>query len=216
MGVRNGFFVHMTHITPGDAATQEAWVALGFGRGNTCAVRDTAPVEDAVATNIEIHQAGPEDLSVVMGLNDSLYMYHSQSPIFWPFLQEPQPAEREYQRSILSDSANAHFIAYDGGRPIGMQTFMRPGFIPETVEPGGNVYLYQGVVETDVRGGGVGTALLAHSMEWARAQGDQMCTLHFASANPSGAPFWLGHGFVPAEYAMIRHVDERVAWASPR
>lgn len=212
--VRNGFFVHMGHITPGDAELQEAWVALGFGRGNTCAVRDTSPVTGAVPAKVEIHQASAEDLAVVMALNDSLFAYHSQSPIFWPFLEEPKSAEREYQRSILADPSNAHFIAYEAGQPVGMQTFMRPGFTPDTVEQVGNVYLYQGVVEQDARSGGIGTALLSHSMDWARTQELDKCTLHFASANPSGAPFWLGHGFVPVEYAMTRHVDERVAWAN--
>jgi GNAT superfamily N-acetyltransferase len=212
--VRNGFFVHMSHITPGDAALQEAWVALGFGRGNTCAVRDTSPVMGATPAKIEIHQASPEDLGVVMGLNDALYAFHSESPIFWPFLEEPKAAEREYQRSILADPSNAHFVAYEGGEPVGMQTFMRPGFTPEIVEQQGNVYLYQGIVEKGARSGGIGTALLSHSMEWARSEGLDKCTLHFASANPSGAPFWLGHGFAPVEYAMMRHVDERVAWAN--
>jgi GNAT superfamily N-acetyltransferase len=212
--VRNGFFVHMTHITPADPAVQEAWVSLGFGRGNTCAVRDTSPVVGAEPAKVEIHQASGEDLGVIMALNDSLYAFHSESPIFWPFLEEPKAAEREYQRGILAHPANAHFVAYDGGEPVGMQTFMRPGFIPDGVEQDRNVYLYQGVVEKDARSGGIGTALLSHSMDWAREQGHDKCTLHFASANPSGAPFWLGHGFRPVEYAMIRHVDERVAWAN--
>jgi hypothetical protein len=51
-------------------------------------------------------------------------------------------------------------------------------------------------------------------MAWARKQGHRWCTLHFASGNPSGAPFWLGHGFIPVEYTMSRHLDERVAYAN--
>ena len=51
-------------------------------------------------------------------------------------------------------------------------------------------------------------------MEWAATNGYHTCTLHFASQNPSGGPFWLGHGFVPIEYTMERRVDERVAWAN--
>ncbi|MEO9254354.1 MAG: hypothetical protein ABI305_02355, partial [Tepidiformaceae bacterium] len=72
---RNGFFVHMTHITPGDPELQEAWVALGFGRGNTCAVRDTSPVSGFAPAKVDIHQASPEDLGVVMALNDALYAF---------------------------------------------------------------------------------------------------------------------------------------------
>ena len=53
-----------------------------------------------------------------------------------------------------------------------------------------------------------------HSMRWAREQGHLTCTLHFASGNPSGAPFWLRHGFIPVTHTMERRVDERIAWAN--
>ena len=212
--VKGGFFQHQVHVVPGDAEVQEAWVSLGFGRGTTAAVRDTGPVSGVRPAAVEIHQASPEDLAVVTALSDALFRFHSASPIFWPFLAEPHPAAVEHTRSLLSDPANAHFIAYDRGEAIGMQTFNRPGFTPPIVEPEGNIYLFEGVVDGRARSGGVGTALLAHSMDWARREGYVRCTLHFASANPSGAPFWLGHGFVPVEHQMARHVDERVLWAN--
>ena len=46
-----------------------------------------------------------------------------------------------------------------------------------------------------------------------REQGYANCCLHFASDNPSGAPYWLGQGFVPVEHTMVRRIDERIAWA---
>jgi GNAT superfamily N-acetyltransferase len=134
--------------------------------------------------------------------------------MFWPLLNEPQAAAREHTKGLLDNPANAHFIVYADGKPAGMQTFMRPGFTPPVMDFEHDVYLFEGVVEAKARSGGVGTALLAHSMKWAQEQGYSQCTLHFASGNPSGAPFWLGHGFVPIEYTMVRHVDERVAWAN--
>ncbi|MEX2080946.1 MAG: GNAT family N-acetyltransferase, partial [Dehalococcoidia bacterium] len=73
--------------------------------------------------------------------------------------------------------------------------------------------LLNGVIEPHARGGGIGKALLSHSKAWAREQGYSWCVLHFASANPSGGPFWLGQGFIPCEYTMVRRIDDRVAWA---
>ena len=212
----DGFYVHVVHITPGDGPLQEAWLSLGFGRTQTCATRDvTIPVAGASPNGrIQIHEAGPEDLDVVMDLDWQLYEHHSRSPIFWPLLKEPRPAARAHTARMLEDSANAHFIAYEDGQPIAMQTFERPGFIPDALEHDGNIYLHDGIVSPAARGGGVGTALLEHAMAWATKQGLRWCTLHFASGNPSGAPFWLGHGFVPVEYAMSRHLDERVAFAN--
>ena len=214
--VRQGFFDHQTHIFAADAELQEAWVALGFGRTTTAAIRPTIePVAGAQSSQgREVRRAAEEDLEVVMALGDTLFRFHSLSPIFWPFLGEPQPAARAYQRGMLSDPANGYFVAYDQERPVAMQTYVVQGFQPPIVPLEGNVYLFEGVVEPDVRGGGLGTQLLAHGLAWAKEQGHDFCTLHFASANPSGGPFWLGHGFVPVEYTMVRHVDERVAWAS--
>ena len=211
--VARGLFVHRVHIVP-DAAVQEAWVSLGFGRQLTAAVRDTAPVVAGATAQIEVHEASAEDIDVILALNDTLARHHLSSPMFWPILPAPQPANREYNLGHLADTAtNPYFVAYQDGRPIAMQTFNKPGFSPPIVEPESNIYLFEGVVEPDVRTGGVGAALLDHTMRHLRDKGIPWCTLHFASGNPSGAPFWLKNGFVPVEHEMERHIDERVAWA---
>lgn len=214
---RSGFYVHTTHIVPGDDAIQEAWVNLGFGRGTVCATRETAlPVAGArpLPSGTEIHRAGPEDIAVVERLDWILYEHHSLAPIFWPLLQEPRPTVRAETVRTLEIPSNAYFVAYQDGQPVAMQTFEEHGFMPSILEPKGNIYLHDGIVAPEVRHGGVGTALLDHAMAWARAAGHRWCTLHFASANASGAPFWLRHSFVPVEYTMSRHLDERVAYAN--
>lgn len=212
--VAGGFFSHVTHIPAGDAALERAWVALGFGGQITAAVRPTTPVEAPVTRSVEVHCAGVEDLEVVLALSDTLRRHHAGAPMFWPLVHDADAAARDAHARALADPANAHFIAYEGGRPLGMQTFLKPGYTPAIVSSDQTIYLYEGVVEPDVRSGGVGTALLAASMAWCRDEGYDHCCLHFAAGNPSGAPFWLRHGFVPVEYTMHRLVDERIAWAN--
>jgi GNAT superfamily N-acetyltransferase len=63
-----------------------------------------------------------------------------------------------------------------------------------------------------VRNSGIGTALLKHSLDWARSAGYERCAVDFEPENISGARFWLRH-FRPVCYSLVRHVDERVAWA---
>ncbi|MGH2634078.1 MAG: hypothetical protein ACRDG3_11765, partial [Tepidiformaceae bacterium] len=125
--VKGGFFEHETHIVAGDRAVEEAWVNLGFGRGTTAAVRGTGPVEVRHPANVEIHQASSEDFAVIGGLSDALTAFHSRAPIFWPLLTEPHHAAEEVHRGLLADPRNAHFVAYEGGQPVAMQTFARPG-----------------------------------------------------------------------------------------
>jgi len=214
--VRGGFFAHAINVPAGDAEVQEAWVSLGFGRKTTAAVRPTGPVETTSARALDVHRASAEDINVVAALERTLAKHHAGPPIFWPDLRETDDSFRHHQLELLAEPSSAYFVAYEGGRAMGMQTFVRPGYTPETVDPASTVYLYEGVVEPDARGGGLGTGLLAHSMTWAREQGYANCCLHFASDNPSGAPYWLGQGFVPVEHTMVRRIDERIAWADGR
>ncbi len=215
--VRDGYFAHRLYLVPGDPAELEAWVSLGFGRHTTCAVRETAlPVRGSPAAGVEIHRAGPEDLAVVMDLAHLLGLHHVQAPMFWPLLKTTGQAAREHHAQELESGRTPYFIAYRNGRPAGMQTFIRPGFTPAIINYETDVYLHEGVVDPQARGEGVGGALLAHAMAWASESGYTTCTLHFASNNPSGAPFWLGHGFVPVEHSMDRIIDQRIAWADGR
>ncbi|MCK9520265.1 MAG: GNAT family N-acetyltransferase [Dehalococcoidia bacterium] len=215
-GVERGFFAHRAYVIPGDRDTEEAWVNLGFGRALVCAVRDTSPLASVPANGeIEIHQATSEDIDVVMRLEHANMVHHFGSPIFWPYLHETMNAAREYQQALLSDPENAHFVAYRNGEPQGMDTFNPPDWVSPLLQSGRSIYLFQGVVEESARGNGVGKLLLDRSMSWAREQGYEQCILHFASANASGSAFWLSQGFVPVEYAMTRHIDERIGWARP-
>jgi GNAT superfamily N-acetyltransferase len=211
----HGAYAHMIEINAGDETALDAWFPLGFGEIFTLAVRDTSTVageDSAAGADVEMHLAGTEDIEVVMKLADDLARHHNGSPVFMPYLPETVPAFRDYQLKLLENSANAHWVAYRDGRPLGMQTFHAQDFA-ELARPDRSVYLFSGVTAPDVRGGGVGTALLRHSMEWAREAGYERCTLHFFSANLSGARFWLGNGFQPLTRRMVRHVDERIAWA---
>lgn len=218
--VGQGFFDHNVYIAPRDKAVEEAFVSLGFGRTVTAAMRGVEPVEDSPgsvdvgASALELHAASGEDALVIFALYDELNAHHARAPIFWPNLRETSASSHAFQRDLLNDpKANAHWVAYDAGRPVGMNTFMPPFWLAPTITPEKTVYLYQGVVSEDARRGGVGRAILVRGIDWAREQGYQHVALHFAAPNVAGARFWQGNGFVPVEHRMTRHIDERISWA---
>jgi GNAT superfamily N-acetyltransferase len=214
--VASGYFEHYAYVAPRDAAVNDVFASLGFGRALTCAVRDAAvPVEGGPADGVQLHMAAAEDGAVVAALNKELSLHHSRSPIFWPYLHETVASSTEFQAELLADpDANAHWIAYRDGKPLGMNTFMQPVWLAPMVTPERTVYLYQGVVSGEARAGGVGTAILAQGIAWARERGYDHVALHFASANIEGARFWLGNHFEPVEHRLARHIDERIAWAN--
>ncbi len=215
--VSAGYFEHFVNVPAQDAGACEAWNSLGFGRELTCVIREVdEPVIGVPApgqSSTEVHRAGEEDIAVIEALADALWVHHTGSPIFTPFMRDTQESERELSLELMKAPANAHFVAYRDSEPLGMNTFMKQGFLPPLLPAEECTYLWQGIVYGHARGGGIGRTLLAHAMDWARDQGYRLCVLHFYSANISGGSFWLGNGFRPLEYRLRRHVDERIAWA---
>lgn len=208
-----GFFDHSVNIPASDVAARDAFVSLGFGLSMAAAMRDVGPTPRDVA-EVAVHQAAAEDAEAVFALNEELTLHHARSPIFNPYIRESDDESHNMQRALIENPANAHWVAYDGTRAIGMNTFMPPGFLSPLTVPDKTVYLYQGIVMPDARHGGVGTAILSRAMAWAREQGYEHCALHFATANIPGARFWQSSGFQPVEYGMRRRIDDRIAWAN--
>ena len=214
--VAAGYYNHSVHLIEGDERLQDAWFNLGFGRAVSMSVREgTGPVAGPHAGDVEIREAGSEDVGVLQGLARTLGLHHIGSPIFmyWPVLPEHDVLARGLFSALLEDEGNPHYVAYRDGEPVGLTSFLKEGFIPSHVSREKNVYLFMGIVEPEAQDGGVGRALLDHGMAWARGEEYERCTLHVLSANYSGEPFWFANGFEPIEYSLERHIDERVAWA---
>ena len=211
--VDRGYFDHIAGVAPSDAAVGEAFASLSFGRHSVAAMRGVEPTERAAA-GVQVHQAGAEDAEVVYALSEELNLHHARAPIYWPYLRETDDASHEMSLGLLGDPANAHWVAYENGRAVGMNTFMPPAFLSAMTVPERTVYLYQGIVTQDARAGGVGTAILSRAVAWAREQGYEHIGLHFAAPNLQGAKFWQSSGFKPMEFGIRRRIDDRVAWAN--
>jgi ribosomal protein S18 acetylase RimI-like enzyme len=209
----DGFFFHLASVTDGDRAAEEAWADLGFGRDTTFAVRETGAIERRGSADIEVRRGIRDDAELVTRMMLINARHHARSPVFWPAVPEVVPAIREFAERALEDASNAAFFAERNGERLAMHLFLAESFAAEAYRPEGAAYLFDGVTVEAARGQGVGSALLAETMAWAREQGYRYCTLHFASANLSARSFWLGQGFRPLSHDLARRLDERIAWA---
>lgn len=214
----DGYFTHHVSIRPADADACQAWFLLGFGANATFSTRTTVPVEGVSAAGIEVHAASVEELPVVRHFDELESLHHRDAPIFWPHLgRDVASAVEAFQRAALEGDRNPIFIATRDGQPVAMHFVLRAGgFGGPLSQPEGSLYLYQAIVEPETQGSGIGTALLRHTVDWARAEGFEWINLHYASMNPSGAPFWQHHGFEGLELTVERWLDERIAWARKR
>ena len=210
--VAAGYFTHYVEVPATNPEALSAWYSLGFGQEMARGIRDTGPVQAADALSaMEIHQAGTEDIAVVLELVTANLRYHAGPPMFNPYFPETEPDQRQYQQELFADPTTPHWLAYRDGTAVGLLTFVTPR--AGLVTPERAVHLQHGHTVAAARGGGVGRALLQHAMAWAREQGYAHCTVNWMTANLLGARFWPGSGFRPVGYRLCRSVDERIAWA---
>jgi GNAT superfamily N-acetyltransferase len=62
---------------------------------------------------------------------------------------------------------------------------------------------------SEARRRGVGQALVDAALTWAHDQGHEWVSVDFEAANPLSRPFWLGVGFNPTGYGLLRLIDPR-------
>jgi GNAT superfamily N-acetyltransferase len=216
--VAEGFTAHY-FTTPADRDAEETWFDLGFGRSAALTVRETRPREEGelpIPHGLEIRRADQGDREAVQGLPTALIRYWSESPLFQPFLPESVAAQRQLGLDLFDDSACHVWLAVRDGRPAAIFLFLTPEsphwFVAPIETPERSIYLFIVYTAAEERGAGVGTALLDHTMTWARELEYDHCLLHYLSATAANG-FWRGHGFRPTHHFLCRVVDERAIWA---
>jgi GNAT superfamily N-acetyltransferase len=206
-----GYYSHYVTVATADRLAFDAWSSLCFGQDLILAVRDAQPVAGPNPSACSIRQAEPDDLEAVFRLASANLRYHASAPIFFPYFPETEADQRASMARLLDDPANRVWLAERDGLAVAITTLQ-----PETDIVGAPehcTYLQHGYVEPDVRGQGVGAALLAQAMDWARAAGYAHCSLNYMPSNLLSARFWQARGFQPLHRRLFRRVDERVAWA---
>jgi len=210
--VDRGVIEHAVHVPLGDAAVEQAWIALGFGRFDVVAARDLSPIAIARQGNARVRRATPDDLDVVDRLVDEEAVFHAGSPIFRPYVRaQTELAVRAELAEQLASDDFAFFIGSIDGDDVGIVA-VTPGF---GYVRDGACYVGATAVLPDSRGGGVGAAVVAAALEWAAGQGYLRASLHFSSANRTSTRFWTGVGFVPVMIHYRRRIDERIVTHRP-
>jgi len=206
----NGCFTHLITLLAHDDKAVDTWFWLGFGLISVDAMRDLSPVEGSVAS-LDIRRAGVEDLDTVIALGEGLYRHVAAAPVFLSLVEKK---DRRSHEQWLANSANASFVAYRQGQAVACIGL-------EPANPRGAVYVRRDEKTVSItsaftkdraRSHGIGAALLAHALNWARSVGYERCAVDFEPQNIPGSRFWLRH-FQPICLSLMRRVDERIAWA---
>ena len=207
--VANGCFTHLVSVLARDRDGLEGWHGLGFGSIAADAVRDLRPAAGPRA-GVQVRRAGPEDIELAMALDEALRRHLAAAPTFLAYVERE---DREFHEQWLADPANALWLAYRGSEAVACM-----GLGPANpdacaiIRDEKTASVISAFTQENARGEGIATALLNRSLDWARSEGYELCAVDFEPMNILAASFWLRH-FQPVCYALVRHVDDRVAWA---
>ena len=207
----NGCFWHAITVYPHEREALDAWVSVGFG----LAVVDALQSLDALpplAITLDIRRAQVGDIAQIVPLELALERHLASSPTYLPLIVE---GGRRSLRDWLADESHALWLAFQAGKAVAyLRLEPSEGLVLPTASET-TVAITGAYTREDVRGTGIGTALLRHGLEWARAAGYRHCSVDFESANLLGSRFWLRH-FEPVCHSLMRRVNPNLAWAHAR
>ena len=207
----NGCFWHAITLYPHEREALDAWFSVGFG----LAVVDAMQVLDALPSFMAtacIRRAKAEDIDQIVPLELALERHLSSSPTYLPLIVE---GGRRSLEDWLADESHTLWLAFRDGEAVAYLRFQPSEGLVLPTESETTVAITGAFTREDVRGTGIGTALLRHGFEWTRSAGYQHCSVDFESANLPGSRFWLRH-FEPVCHSLMRRINPRQAWANAR
>ena len=192
---------YLTHVSL--PPLSEAVSNLAFARNACYAVRPAAPRRGSTAVGVRAGDV--EDLDTIARLSLVELRHRSTSPLFG-VPDSRSVADLVEQHRALHDAGAIHLLATLDGQDVGLLTI-------ELTSPAPRLYVdaepYIGPTATlpEARGRGVGHALVDAALDWAQGHGYRWVSVDFQPANPLSRPFWLGAGFRPTGYGVLRTID---------
>lgn len=187
-----GHTAHGVGLFADEAEASEALRWLGFGLAAADAVRYLEPAPPPVSLpGLAIRRAGPDDLAQLAELDAALHQHLMDPPVCLPLA--PLVGHDDLAAE-LADPAFAFWSAWAGDEAVAFMKFGPASQNASAVifDPG-TTSITGAFTRPALRGRGVGAALLARGLDWAREAGYTRCSVDFEPMNTPAARFWLDH-----------------------
>jgi ribosomal protein S18 acetylase RimI-like enzyme len=197
--VDDGYLTHIVEVPAGGPLPQ-LFFALGFGREQVHASAPTRIGEPAAPAGATIRRAGPADIELLLDVVGAIGE-HQVGPPVWSGLPAPKREElREDWVEFVADETARILVAERDGASLGYVAFY-PGERP------GVAHLPVAGTRPDVRGTGLGVALVEHALHEAHLAGFDTVQLDWRSTNLLASRFWPRRGFRPTHLRLRRDVQ---------
>jgi len=201
--VKEGCHLHLIGHFAHDALLQETICQLGFGALVTERLRDCSLLDDEQG-QISIKET--QNVSQLVELHMAHIRYYAESPTFlarstdWSSALDDLQAHRQ--------NGDVFFVSYDQSEPcayliVGESTTGGEGFLLQNTK---TAQIKSAYVRPDLRGTGIGAALLNRAIQWSQQQGYERVFVEHETANVAGGNFWSKY-FTPYLHFSMRYID---------
>ncbi len=186
-------------VVPADEPVLRAWLGVAFAIQQVIAERPLGDVvEPKAPEGFTIRRGGLDDLDAAALLAPIITDLQIEAPV-WSGLERPTDQQfRESMREALADSEATWFLAERDGAAL--------GFLLLWADPGEPISLDVAATLPESRGAGVGSALTAYALWWAKQQGHDRMKVDWRVANLLASRFWPKRGFRPTAYRLVRYL----------
>ena len=196
--VADGRLTHIVEV-PADGPLPQLFFALGFGQEQVHASAPVRREEPSTPEGVTIRQASAEDIELLLDVVGAI-AEHQAGPPVWSGL--PVPAREEMRDDwveFLEEESAVILVAERDGASVGYVAFY-PDERPSVA------HLPVAGTRPDIRGGGVGVALVEHALHRAHLGGFELVELDWRSTNLLASRFWPRRGFRPTHVRLPRDV----------
>lgn len=218
--LQRGGIIHLVEQFHADAACDQVWRDLGFGRRNCYAVRGlTQPLDvPVVQGGIHIRRATLDDVETLLEFHFANIGYHASAPVFeyadTRMAKREEISMRHELTTTLADMRDIILLAERDSDHLvlgEMAAHTRPPLSMERylLMHHGSTYIRDVLVRPEARGQGIGTALFTALRTELLRRGFSIAYLNFIPSNPTSSLFWPKMGFRPLTYRLDRTIDPR-------
>jgi ribosomal protein S18 acetylase RimI-like enzyme len=197
--VAEGRLTHIVEV-PAEGPLPKLFFGLGFGQEQVHASAPVRREKPSTPEGVTIRQASPDDIELLLDVVGAI-SEHQAGPPVWSGLPVPHREEmRADWVEFLEDESAVILVAERDGAPVGYVAF-------HADERPGVAHLPVAGTRPDVRGGGIGVALVEQALHRAHLGGFETVELDWRSTNLLASRFWPGRGFRPTHLRLRRDVQ---------
>jgi GNAT superfamily N-acetyltransferase len=203
--VSQQFHLHLIRHFAHDTILQETLYQLGFGAILAERLRDFSAVAERQDMAINIEQ----DVSKLLTLQTEHNRYYPKAPIFIQKSTEKHEVRAELEAH--AQQGDVIFVYAEQQEPcaymiVGTSMIGGEGFLLEQTN---TAQIKSAYARPEIRGKGIGMALLQRAIAWSHQQGYERVFVEHETANVYGGNFWRTY-FTPYVYASMRYIDPKL------